>query len=333
MKSVTRQPSSTERIVCLVILTGLVAVAGGILIKQSRFNPAVLAVATASSAKADAPAPAHTGFAAFMPPELVVFGPPESFNEETLSDKINGKADLYLQAGFVQMHCQRFALAGSQEDWMEWFVYDMGNLRQAFSVFSLQRRAEAQPLGLTRFAYTTKNALFFVSGRNYIEAVAATANEKMMKALVAMAQNYIAANPPEEVWMPELDLFPPENLVPNSVTLQISTAFGFDQFRNVFAAKYNVEGAEVLAFVTILDKPEAAAALRDAYFNFLLSTGGRALSGGPWPHEAKAVESFEGTEIVFNRGTVVAGVHAAPNQNAAQKVAAALERQITAHRK
>ena len=94
------------------------------------------------------------------------------------------------------MTCQRFALKATNDDWMEWFVYDMGALPQAFSVFSLQRRAEGKTIGLTPFAYQTENALYFVSGRYYVEAVTAMPVPAMMAAMRAMARQFVAAHPP-----------------------------------------------------------------------------------------------------------------------------------------
>jgi hypothetical protein len=311
------------------------AVAIGVFLKQFTFNPAVL-VATSAAPSISAPAvAAASGFSTLLPAELAEFGAPETFDADNLSDKIDGKADLYLTAGFVQMRCQRFALRpeslndeGSSDDWMEWFVYDMGSLPQAFSVFSLQRRAEAKPLDLTEFAYKTQNALFFVCGRDYVEAVAATPGDRIMRAMVAMARNFVVANPPGDMQLPEIALFPKEDLLTNSYVLQIATAFGFDQFRNVFSAKYRVGDATVLAFVTVLANGDAANALRNAYHSFLIANGGKDVAGEQETAGAKTVEMFDGTEIVFSRGKVVAGIHAAPNPDAAQKVAAALERRV-----
>jgi len=317
----------------VAILLCLVAAALGVFVKQFSFNPAVLVATSAAPAKSAPAAPSAAGFSALLPAELAEFSVPEKFDADTLSDKIDGKADLYLTAGFVHMRCQRFALKGSAEDWMEWFVYDMANLPQAFSVFSLQRRAEARSLDLTEFAYRTRNALFFVCGRNYIEAVAAAPGDEMMNAMVALARNFVAANPPGEMRLPELDLFPKENLVPDSHVLQIATAFGFDQFKNVFSAKCKTGDADVLAFATVLASPDAANALRDAYHKFLLANGSKEVAAEPVPAGARTVESFDGTEIIFSRGKVVAGVHAAPNIEAAKRVAAAVERQIAAMEK
>lgn len=48
--------------------------------------------------------------------------------------------------------------------------YDMGNSQNAFSVFSAQRRKDADPLNLTRYAYRTSNAIFLIHGRYYCAA-------------------------------------------------------------------------------------------------------------------------------------------------------------------
>ncbi|MGA2854026.1 MAG: DUF6599 family protein, partial [Verrucomicrobiota bacterium] len=230
-----------------------------------------------------------------------------------------------LTAGFVGMQCQRLALKAANDVWMEWFVYDMGALPQAFSVFSLQRRAEAQTLDLTPFAYQTQNSLYFVSGRYYVEAVTAMPTEPMMAAMRAMARQFVAAHPPGAMQIPELKLFPPENLEAGSQGLQVADAFGFDQFTNVFTAKYllpnGATNVEVLAYLEITKSTAAAAALRDAWRSFLLSNGGREIEAGGAASLGKPVNFMDNIEIVFAESNMVAGVHAAPNAGSAATVA------------
>ena len=62
------------------------------------------------------------------------------YDSISLSDKINGKAELYLAAGFARLETQRFALTDNPGQWMERYLYDMGQHANAFSVFSAQRR-------------------------------------------------------------------------------------------------------------------------------------------------------------------------------------------------
>jgi hypothetical protein len=308
-----------------VILLCLAGIAVGVFLKQLSFNPAVL-VATAAAPAAPKPvASAPNESLPTLPPELSAFSAPETFTADNLYDKVDGKADLYLTAGFVGLQCQRLALKATNDVWMEWFVYDMGTLPQAFSVFSLQRRAEAQALDLTEFAYQTQNALFFVCGRCYVEAVTAMPTEPMMAAMRAMARQFVAANPPGATRIPELKLFPPENLETGSQGLQVADAFGFDQFTNVFTAKYRLPdgatNAEVLAFLEMTKTPAAAATLRDAYRSFLLANGGKEIEAGDAASLGKSINFMDSVEIIFAEGDLVAGVHAAPDAASAAKVA------------
>ena len=333
MSQSSNERGRTERWVGFIILLCLAGIAAGVYHKQFSFNPAVL-VATAP-----VPAPAATAVPVvpkpvatvsndslpILPPELSAFSAPETFTADNLYDKVDGKADLYLTAGFVGLQCQRLALKATNDVWMEWFVYDMGTLPQAFSVFSLQRRAEAQPLDLTPFAYQTQNSLYFVSGRYYVEAITAMPTEPMMAAMRAMARLFVAAHPPGAAEIPELKLFPPENLEAGSQGLQIVDAFGFDQFTNVFTTKYRLtNGAtntEVLAFLELTKTSAAAAALRDAYRSFLLANGGKEIESQDAVSIGKPIEFMGNIEIVFSEDNALAGVHAAPDAASAAKVA------------
>jgi hypothetical protein len=179
-------------------------------------------------------------------------------------------------------------------------------------------------LDLTPFAYQTQNSLYFVSGRYYVEAVTAMPTEPMMAAMQAMARQFVAAHPPGAAEIPELKLFPPENLEAGSQGLQIVDAFGFDQFTNVFTAKYRLpNGAtntEVLAFLELTKTPASAAALRDAYRSFLLANGGKEIESPDAASIGKPVNFMDNIEIVFAESNIVVGVHAAPDAASAAKV-------------
>lgn len=313
----------------LAILLCLAAIAAGIICRQFSFSPAVL-VATAA-----APGPAQTVPAATspampstLPPGLSALSAPETFTTDNLYDKIDGKAELYTSAGFVGLQCQRFALKATNDVWMEWFVYDMGTVPQAFSVFSLQRRTDGQAMDLTPFAYQCQNALFFVCGRFYVEAVTAMPTEPMMTAMRAIAREFVAGHPPGAMGIPELDLFPPENLVAGSQNLQVMNAFGFDQFTNVFTAKYRADHAEVLSFFELTKSPADAEALCHAWRSFLVANGGREIESANADVLGKPINFMDGIEIAFSQGNAVGGVHAAPDAasaaGVAQKLAAGL---------
>ena len=151
-----------ERLVGFGVLMALAAIALGIYTVQYRFSPAVTAREVLSKS---ATATESLSLTDLAPPDVQAFSPPERFDPETLSDKINGKAELYFSAGFRSLETQRFALDGDPTLWFEMFVYDMGTARNAFSVFSMQRRGDLEAGGPTPFAYATPNGRFLAHGR------------------------------------------------------------------------------------------------------------------------------------------------------------------------
>lgn len=326
----TRSPSKTETFTGFVILLVLAAIGVGVFLKQFRFSPAILSPAVLNATNTPA-GQAHTGelvLAAFLAPGMTPMGADERYHADNLSDKIDGKAELYLQAGFALMRCQRFAGKNNPGSWMEAFVYDMGNPRNAFAVFSGQRRAGAEKLSLTDFAYRTKNAVFFAHGRYYVELVAALEDRQTDAAMLAFARGFIAKTTVSKEQINELALFAPERLRAESVVLLAADAFGFAGFNNVFTASYGEGNAETTAFLSLRGTPEEAARLSAAYYDFLTRNGGAKMEPPANIPNAGLVKIMEAFELIFSAGRAVAGVHAAESRTAAEKLAVALSKHI-----
>ena len=183
----------------IIALLGLISI--GLLVRQARFNPAVRVALRAPLAGRTQAASGPTAAAtAALLPEVAGFtplAPGESFGPDNLSDKIDGKAELYLPAGFKEMSCRKFGLGAADKAYVEVFLYDMGSASNAFAVFSGQRRSGAASLPLTANAYATTNALFFTQGRYYVEIVADRASESLQSSLEAYAKALLAKLPAE----------------------------------------------------------------------------------------------------------------------------------------
>lgn len=311
-----------------VIMLCLGVIAGGVFVRQYSFNPAVLVAREVATRPLLAAGLTNQLRPDWLPSELVEMGPPERFNPENLYEKIDGKAELYLSAGFAELYCQRFTLRNAPERWCEWFAYGMTAVPQAFSVFTVQRRAEAQSLELAEFACRAGNALYFLSGTNYVEFVASEANDELMSAMLNAASRYLAANPVAKTQLPQLRWLPVENQVAGTYTLQSADVFGFDQFRDVFTAQYRLEGGELTAFVTTCSNAAAAARLSASYRAFLLANGGTELSAQHAEGIGEPIQIMGSSELVFASGPFVAGVHAAPAPAPAIRAAAALLRHL-----
>jgi hypothetical protein len=311
-------------------MAALVAVAFGVYTKQFYYEPSVqIPRETQVSAGSTLGPLSMIGSSALLPPDMVPMNAPESFGRGNLSDKINGKAELYLPAGFVGLQCQRFARKSDPEIWMEVYAYDMATLWQAFAVFSMQRRSDMDPSDLTRFAYGTQNALFFVHGRYYVEIISSVASETMTRIMRSFGQVFVEAISVEQQEIKETALFPVDHLEEGSLTLLVSHAFGFDRMKNVFTARYLLDGEELTAFLTPMKSVKDAETLIREYQSFLLSNGGTL---APLHHrldDSVKVKIFDTFEIFFRRGTYVAGIHEAETEQAAEKLALMISKRLS----
>ncbi len=254
--------------------------------------------------------------------------PPEIFNEENLSEKINGKAELYLSAGFKSLTSQRFKKPGDPDSWLEVFIYDMENIVNAFAVFSVQKREGFLPLELTRFFYKTENALFFVHGNYYIEITSSKVSDSLMDSMLSFSKDFIKNRNIREKTIPEIELFPAENLDSNSIILFSSNAFGFDRLNMVFAADYKTEKGKIKAFLSRRKNQKEAKELAKSYSDFLVSLGGKSIKSEPIPDNMEIIEIMDAYELISSNGSFLAGIHSADDLKEAKKLASALNSKL-----
>ena len=316
IKKYSRQQTASS----LAILFILVVTGTGIFLAQFNFNPAVLQtdlLLSPTSRDKDASQTALKKSIIPLPPDMVPLTLPETFDAQNLSDKINGKAELYLSAGFVGLNSQRFKDINNANLWIEAYLYDMGNGQNAFSVFSAQRREGAAALDLTPYAYRTQNALFLVHGSFYIEIIASEATDRAFYPMKLLAENFIDDTAAETVTMLEKDLFPVQGLVAESISLISADAFGFERLNQIYTAEYEVGGHPMMAFLSRRQENQAAQDLASAYQKFLETFGGQPLDADLPIKGAKVVEILETYEVIFSRGPFVAGVREADNKEQA----------------
>jgi hypothetical protein len=320
---------AAQKLTGYAILTVLGLIACWLLIQQSRFNPAVIvamrapqlqgrpqAVIGGASAATAALLPEVSGFTALAPTE--------SFGPDNLSDKIDGKAELYLPAGFKEMSCRRFELGAAGKANVEVFLYDMGSAPSAYAVFSGQRRPGSPSIPLTAHAYATANALFFTQGRFYVELVADRASEALGSALQVYASALLAKLPAEGETKDEAAQFPKEGLAPDTVRLSATDTFGLEGLNNVFTGEYHLKNGTATGFMARRDSPAQAQAEARRYLDFLAANGYQKVPAPATPAGIPVLVLDNSFELVFVQGQTLAGVHDATSLAAALDLAANL---------
>jgi hypothetical protein len=321
-----------QTVLSMVIISILVLIGAGIVITQSRFNPAILQkdalLPTVSLTGQDLPPAAIEAFIP-LPPNLKPLTAPEEFDAGTLSDKINGKAELYLSAGFSGLISQRYRDKIVSDLWIEAFVYDMDSGKNAFAVFSAQRRENAESLDLAQYAYRSPNAVFLIHGQYYIEFIASQASSQVLQSMELLAVTFIRNTPAETITIAEQDLFPKPDLIAGSIALIATDAFGYEQLDQVYTAEYRVNDEPAMAYLSRRQAPDEAQDLAVSYGKFLLNFGGQNIDRQLPIKNAQIIEILDTYEIIFSYGPFLAGVREADSRKQAEDLALRLYSQIS----
>lgn len=257
-------------------------------------------------------------------------GKAETYNYDNLYEKIDGKAPMYQEAGFVGLTAQRFAAKSNSELGFELYIYDMNNAKNAFSVYSRQKRADAtdlSDLGASAFGYVAGNAICISLGKNYVEMIGSAESNELVDGMKAIAQNMAAQlKPTDKDKIVELGYFP-QGTVAGSWKLQIDNAFGFDGLTDTYSATYKIGDKAISIFFSRRKNADEAKTVAKNYYDFLIANGGKAVTadGEILKSAGASVVDFYGSfEIVFPSGVFVGGVHEADNKEAAEKGAEVL---------
>jgi uncharacterized protein DUF6599 len=322
----------SETVVSISILLVLFGIGLGVFYQQFTLNPAVLSVQSTESMISRRPmsSDADTVRAIISLPEnLVPMTPAETFEPQNLSDKIDGKAELYLSAGFRKLQSQRFTIRDRSDLWMELFLFDMGGGANAYAVFSGQRRDDAVPLNITPYAYQTENALFLAHGPYYMEIIGAQESTALANAMHVLAETFVEKNRDTSIAVDPADLFPKPNLEQSSLTLLSKDAFGYEKFSQVYIAEYLIDDTTLTAFISRRKTPEEAKAIMTGYRTFLISFGGKDIGTELGGLDFEAVDILGAFELFFSHGPYVAGVHESADMRQGNKLILMLKQHLS----
>ncbi|HUT30614.1 MAG TPA: DUF6599 family protein [Sedimentisphaerales bacterium] len=330
MRAKPGQPNQRESVISfgllgLLFLIGLWIFTAQFNFDMGRFGMSV-PVDEVSAAKQGITGKETAALESFAPAGFEASSGVETYTAENLYEKIDGKADFYLDSGFRKLFTRRFKDRNDDALWFEVYLYDMASNRGAFSVFSVQRRPEAVASGVLEpiYTYRTANALYCMNGHYYIELVGSVESEPLFGAIMETRDNLRKNLPVDMVTeITELKLFPAASLVPESFKLYLSDVFGFEKLTNTFTARYKADDEIITAFFSRRPDAQDARNIAQAYHSFLLESGctDKATTNEALKNlKASVIDSYGATEIIFVTGPFVAGVHEAQNQSAAQKL-------------
>jgi len=314
MSASRHRPRHFESVVSICLLAIILLIAVGVFLKQyetdmARFGMNIEAV----------PDPGITfELDSVVPEGFEALSPATTYTAENLYEKINGKAPFYTESGFQKLSTQLF-VSKDKSLQMELYLFDMGTAKNAFSVYSVQKRPDVELLPVMEFAYETSNALYFARGRYYVELIGFSESNELLEAMLQTGRKLQVNLPIDDVEITELNLFPADNIVEGGIKLYLKNAFGFEGLTDTFTAQYKLNGEAITAFFIKRSADRQAKDTAERYYKFLIDNGGRLIpSTNP---RTKLVDFYGMTEIIFTTGPFVGGIHEAENRQAAQELA------------
>ena len=204
----------------------------------------------------------------------------------------------------------------------------LGDGSNAFSVYSKQRREEAQKIDVTEFAYRTENFIHFIHGPYYVEIIAVISSEALLSRMIGMAQKFVKNTPVDTGRTEGLEFFPKKDLKRESIAMISKNAFSFDKLDHVYTATYTFSEGPVTAFISRRKTSGEAKALVLGLAEFFKAFGGKDIKPHVAIKDLIIQEIMDSYYVMFSVNAYMAGVHEASTKNQAEDLAVMLAKRL-----
>jgi hypothetical protein len=188
-----------------------------------------------------------------LPKEWSLIHGPQTYNKKTLFEHINGQAELFLQYGFQRSAFAIYQNKERSENQIEVDIYDMGNVVQAFGVFS-RFRNEDRPGGFGLESYLDDHTALFYKSKYFVLLYATESNPDSLRQFSKLISSKILDSSPR---LKVLSFFPKNGLKSGSIQYFPEGLLGHKFLKKGFHGTY-VEKVEVKGKVEDKNRAETA---------------------------------------------------------------------------
>jgi hypothetical protein len=175
-------------------------------------------------------------------------GKPSLYDKETLSDRIDGEAELYFPYRFDRMAAARYVSAQVPGAGMDVEIYRLGSLLDAFGMFANYRQKDGDALEVGAEGNGSPSQLFFYQGRNFVH-IQVTGTEVASQEVMARCARAVASHIPAKPQRPaELSVFDRPEVVKGSERYLPESLLGYDFLNQGLLADAVVAGGGLQVF-------------------------------------------------------------------------------------
>jgi hypothetical protein len=237
---------------------------------------------------------------------------PRIYTKKSLFEHIDGQAELFFKYGFQRSVFTIYQNRENSDHQIELDIYDMGNVLQAFGIFS-RFRAEDRVLGIGLDSYLDDQSALFYKGKYFVMLYSTESNPSVLKQFsMAVSLKITDHSPPPK----EIGYFPKNGSKPGSIQYFPEGLLGYQFLKRGFQGTYiekeenKGEGKEFHLLLAIFKNPqEAISALK--VFRDNLYKKGKIDRGSPSPFGSNALKGedpYQGRVIIVQKGQYLLGI-------------------------
>jgi hypothetical protein len=245
------------------------------------------------------------------------------YTPDTLYQKINGRADAFLQFHVVGLALGTYYHQSDSNRFIDVYWYDMGEPVNAFGMYRAEAPPESTTVSIGADGYETGGAVFFRKGASYVQVLPVGLEEDDTGVALKIAELLAARieDSGEDKWA--LGVLPQQRRIDSSFEYIAQNAFGLAFLTEIFAAEYDLDEGRLTLFIHRAKDTADSGALF-AQYGESFGKYGRVI----WrdPDESRLIVAGEVAgmiDVVFAKGRYLGGVAGAEDVEAAKKAATA----------
>jgi len=227
------------------------------------------------------------------------------YDRETLSDRINGEAELYFPYGFDRMAAARYASEKINGAGMDVEIYRMGSQLDAFGMYANYRQKEGRPIGIGAESNLSGSQLFIYQGHHFVHIQMTGTEAVVPETLAECAQTVVSRLPGNKSRPPELSILDRSEMVKGTERYLPQSLLGYDFLNRGIMTDAVVEGANLQIFLLLASTAESASTVFERFRSQL--TQGKIESGGKSATFLEGIDSLYGPVIILKQGGCLAG--------------------------
>ncbi|MGB2984794.1 MAG: DUF6599 family protein [Phycisphaerae bacterium] len=251
------------------------------------------------------------------------------FTPETLYQKINGRADVYLQFHVVELTFGTYYHQTDTDRMVDVYWYDMGKPVNAFGIYRTEAPPDATPVSIGQDGYKTGGAVFFRKGSSYVQVLPAGPDMDDSGVALSVAGRLadLIKDGEDDMWAREI--LPREGRIAGSFSYIAADAFSLGFLSEVFTADYDFDGTRTTLFIHRAADEASARALLDQYMGFFEGYG-RVIWKDPDALRLIVAGDVAGMiDVVFVKGRYLGGVTGAEDAEVARRATVAFYEELT----